>query len=83
MANQDYDKVTKAQHYNSHPSGIECWDVAKYHSFAIGNVFKYLWREGLKDPDSDIEDLEKAYEYLGREIVLRKELREKRNNESI
>lgn len=29
-------------HYNSHPSGIECIEVAHHMSFNLGNVIKYI-----------------------------------------
>lgn len=62
--------VNHPSHYTSHPSGIECIDIARYYDFDIGNVFKYIWRAGLKkdadltDIQKEIEDLEKAKWYL-------------------
>lgn len=56
--------INHPKHYNSHPSGIECIDIAIHHDFCIGNVFKYLWRAGLKDSTTQVEDLEKAKKYL-------------------
>lgn len=71
-------------HYNSHPSGIECIEVARYMSFNLGNVLKYIWRHGKKRSETNqdelsnaIEDLEKAAWYLQNEIELLKEVREK------
>ena len=71
-------------HYNSHPSGIECIEVARHMSFNLGNVIKYIWRHGKKlsetNPDqlsNAIEDLEKAAWYLQNEIELLKEERDK------
>ena len=72
------DSVNHPTHYNSHPSGIECIDVARHFPFNIGNVIKYLWRAGLK-PLSDmgasdaterarLQDLKKARWYLDDEI---------------
>ena len=37
-------------------------------NFEIGNVLKYCIRAGNKDPEKEIEDLEKAQEYLSRRI---------------
>lgn len=57
-------------HYNSHPSGIECIEIARHYCFSIGNAIKYLWRAGLKqevgksDITKEIEDLEKAKWYI-------------------
>lgn len=65
--------VNHPSHYNSHPSGIECIEVARHYNFNIGNAIKYLWRQGLKNNGSDakekaIEDLEKAKWYIQDEI---------------
>jgi hypothetical protein len=62
------DNINNPQHYTSHPSGIECVDIAKHHCFCIGNVFKYIWRAGLKDSTTEIEDLKKAVWYLNKKI---------------
>ena len=42
-------------------------------NFCRGNVVKYVCRAGRKDPDREIEDLEKAMVYLRREIEFLKE----------
>ena len=66
--------VNHPKHYNSHPSGIECIDIARHYCFSIGNAIKYLWRAGLKqDADKDsvekeIEDLKKAIWYINDRI---------------
>jgi len=63
------------KHYKSHPSGVECIEIARHYCFSIGNVFKYIWRaglkkdEGLEDIDKEIEDLEKARWYLNDRIT--------------
>ena len=68
------DNVNHPAHYNSHPSGIECIEIARHHNFNIGNSIKYLWRAGLKseegmeDTDKQIEDLNKAIWYIQDEI---------------
>ena len=41
--------------------------------FCLGNAVKYLSRAGKKDPDTEIEDMEKAIWYIQRRI---KELEE-------
>lgn len=62
--------VNHPLHYNSHPSGIECIEIARHYCFSIGNAIKYLWRAGLKqevgksDVTKEIEDLEKAKWYI-------------------
>ena len=58
------DKINSPEHYTSHPSNIECIKIARHHCFAIGNAFKYLWRAGNKDKQTEIEDLEKAVWYI-------------------
>ena len=45
------DNINHPSHYTSHPSGIECIDIAEHHDFCIGNAIKYLWRAGLKSED--------------------------------
>lgn len=71
---QKSDSVNHPSHYNSHPSGIECIEIARHHNFNIGNTIKYLWRAGLKseegmeDTDKQIEDLNKAIWYIQDEI---------------
>lgn len=62
------DPVNHPKHYTSHPSGLECIDIAEHHSFCIGNAIKYLWRAGLKEGNSSVQDLEKAIWYINREI---------------
>jgi hypothetical protein len=62
------DKVNHPSHYTSHPSGVECVDIAEWMTFNAGNTVKYLWRSGLKDGSPTLEDLRKARWYLDREI---------------
>lgn len=67
--------ISHPNYYNSHPSGIECIDIARYFCFSIGNAIKYLWRAGLKkdmsltDKQKEIEDLKKAIWYINDRIV--------------
>lgn len=63
--------VNHPEHYNSHPSGIECIEVVRHMNFNLGSVIKYLWREGLKDSEPSIQDLKKAAWYLNDEIEQR------------
>lgn len=63
-----YEEVDHPQHYNSHPSGIECIDVVEGFDFLTGSAIKYLWRAGLKPGADELKDLEKAYWYLSRKI---------------
>jgi len=66
--NESYEKVDHPKHYNMHPSGIECIEIIRHMNFNIGNAIKYLWRSGLKDSNSDIQDLKKAIWYIYDEI---------------
>ena len=43
---------------------IEAWEL----DFPLGNTVKYIARAGKKDPDKEIQDLEKALWYLERKI---------------
>lgn len=58
--------VDHPEHYNSHPSGIECIDVVQHMNFNLGNAIKYIWR--ASDKGNAIQDLEKARWYLDKEI---------------
>jgi hypothetical protein len=68
------DNVNHPSHYVNHPSGIECYEIAKYYDFPIGNAIKYLWRAGLKQDvdksllEKEIEDLKKAKWYIESKI---------------
>ena len=68
------DPVDHPAHYTSHPSGVECIDIAKWYDFCVGNAIKYIWRAGLKhsavlsDDEKQLEDLKKARWYLSKEI---------------
>lgn len=64
----DYEEINHPDHYNQHPSGIECIDVIEHMSFPIGNTIKHLWRAGLKPGMDHHKDLMKAHWYLTREL---------------
>lgn len=55
------DPVNHPKHYTSDPSGIECIEITRHRNFNIGNAIKYLWRAGLKDGNSDIQDLQRRF----------------------
>lgn len=64
------DNVEKPKHYTQ--GKIECItfieDQGFGEGFNRGNAIKYIVRAGKKDPDKEIEDLEKARVYLTFEI---------------
>jgi hypothetical protein len=62
------DLVNHPKHYTSDPSGVECIQITRHRNFNVGNALKYLWRNGLKDGNSSVQDLEKAIWYLKDEI---------------
>ena len=71
---EENNSVDHPLHYTSHPSNIECIEVARHYCFSIGNAIKYLWRAGLKkemgleDKEKEIEDLKKAIWYINDRI---------------
>lgn len=60
------EKINHPNHYNKHPSGVECIDVVRHMNFNRGNAIKYIWRAGNKE--NEIEDLKKAAWYIADEI---------------
>ena len=62
------DPVNHPSHYTQ--GKIECIDFIadKKLNFARGNAVKYIVRAGIKDPQKEIEDLEKAIFYINYEI---------------
>jgi hypothetical protein len=62
------DMVAHPSHYTSHPSGVECIEITKHYNFPIGSAMKYLWRAGLKDEDTKVQDLQKAIKFIEFEI---------------
>ena len=62
------DPVAHPSHYTSHPSGVECIQVTQHMNFNLGNVVKYVWRNGLKNTEDILQDLKKAQWYLNKEI---------------
>ena len=63
-----FDPVSKPEHYNVDPSGVECIQITRHRNFNIGNAIKYLWRAGLKDEAAHVQDLQKAIWYINDEI---------------
>lgn len=61
--------VNRPEHYQFKRPATEIADITDEMNFNRGNVVKYVYRAGHKDPDKEIEDLEKAQNLLGREIM--------------
>jgi hypothetical protein len=61
------DDVNHPSHYTSY-KGIEVIQLTEQMNFNRGNAVKYTARAGLKNPDTEVQDLEKAVWYLQREI---------------
>lgn len=59
--------VNHPDHYNSHPSGVECLTVVRHMNFNCGNAVKYIWRADHKG--KQLEDLRKAAFYIADEIA--------------
>lgn len=62
------DQVNHPAHYTSDPSGVEAIQITRHRNFNIGNAIKYLWRAGIKNEETHIEDLKKAIFYIQDEI---------------
>jgi hypothetical protein len=60
------DMVNHPPHYKI--GGVEVIELTEQMNFCRGNAIKYIARAGLKDPDKELEDLQKAAWYLQREI---------------
>lgn len=76
LPNRPYEQVDHPEHYNRHPSGVECIEVIEHMNLNVGTAIKHLWRHGLK-PGADAEtDLRKAIWYVEREIGLLQKRRE-------
>lgn len=68
------DIVNHPNHYNRHPSGVECITITREMNYNRGNATAYVWRAGLKQYDgmtlleSEIYDLNKAIWHLKDEL---------------
>lgn len=62
------DNVKHPSHYTY--GKIECIDfiLDKELDFSLGNAVKYIVRAGRKNPEKQIEDLQKAIQYIQFEI---------------
>ena len=60
------DPVHQPRHYTAF--GAEVIEITEHLNYCRGNVVKYVARAGLKDPETELQDLQKAAWYLDREI---------------
>ena len=63
------DPVNHPGHYTTGKIEVIDFITDKGLNFCRGNAVKYIVRAGLKDPEKEAEDLEKAVFYLNREIA--------------
>lgn len=63
----DNDEVNHPSHYTQY-KGLEVIDLTEQMVFNRGNAVKYIARAGFKNPETEIQDLQKAIWYLQREI---------------
>lgn len=72
--------VNHPSHYNQNKNGIEVIDIIEGQGWGVGfnrgNAVKYILRAGYKDPNKELEDLQKAAWYINREIERLKTIRE-------
>lgn len=69
VEDSDEDAVNHPSHYaDGWSNGAEIIDITEHLNFCRGNAIKYIARAGRKDPDKEIEDLQKAAFYIQREI---------------
>ena len=66
------DSVNHPSHYTDGEIEVIEYIEDKRFGYHLGNAVKYISRAGKKDPQKEIEDLEKAIWYIRRYIKLRK-----------
>lgn len=62
--------INHPKHYNQGKIEVIEFIEDKNLGFNLGNAVKYISRAGIKDPNKEVEDLEKAVWYLRRQIEL-------------
>lgn len=68
----------RPKHYGGEENPFEPIKIIEHYKldFHLGNSVKYVLRAGKKDPDKEIEDLEKAIWYMSRKV---QKLKDKKN----
>lgn len=64
--------VNHPSHYNKGKIEVIDFIADQKLNFARGNAVKYVCRAGSKDPETEIQDLEKAIWYINHEIKMLK-----------
>lgn len=72
IANVNDDPVNHPAHYNKGKIEVSDFIADQKLNFDRGNAVKYVCRAGAKDPDKEIQDLEKAIWYINHEIKMLK-----------
>ena len=62
------DPVHRPAHYANTNIEVANFIADRGLDYFLGNVVKYVSRAGIKNPDTELEDLEKAQAYLGMKI---------------
>jgi hypothetical protein len=71
-ANPANNSVNHPSHYNKGKIEVADFIADQKLNFDRGNAVKYVCRAGSKDPDKEIQDLEKAIWYINHEIKILK-----------
>ena len=66
------DPIDHPSHYNKGKIEVIDFIADQKLNFARGNAVKYVCRAGSKDPEKEIQDLEKAIWYINHEIKMLK-----------
>ena len=76
------EQIDHPNHYNNHPSGVECIEIVEHMPYNIGNAVAYLWRYQDKHEDPTL-DLKKAMWHIQREIEKIENARLRQTNATI
>lgn len=68
MSQVNIDNVNHPSHYTDGKIEVIEFIEDKNLNYHKGNAIKYICRAGKKDPQKEIEDLQKAIWYINREI---------------
>ena len=68
------DMVNNPAHYTAGKIEVIAFIEDQKLNYHRGNAIKYICRAGRKNPDKEVEDLQKAIFYLKREIELKQKV---------